>query len=109
MDNQLLIKVLGLLYSFVSLPALAIAGVVYFYKFRTNAGMIFGGGALLAAIGSMYNKLIPWQNFISETQHGLPDWVHSTMSVALIIHLVGVNLLVVGILMITFGKKGSCY
>ena len=67
--------------------------------------MLFGGGALLAAIGSMYNKIIPWQNFISDTQHRLPDWVHSTMSLALIVHLIGLNLLVVGIMMMTFGKQ----
>jgi hypothetical protein len=73
MDNQLLPKVLSLLYSFVSLPALAIAGMVYFYKFRTNGGMLFRGGATLAAVGSMYNKIIPWQNFVSENQPRLPN------------------------------------
>ena len=107
MDNQLILKVLGFLYSFISLPAMAIAGVAYFYKFRTKGGLLFGGGAFLAAIGSMYNKLIPWQHFISEAQHRLPDWVHSTMSVALIIHLIGLNIMVVGLLIITFGKKES--
>jgi hypothetical protein len=29
---------------------------------------LFGGGAGLAAIGSMYNMLFPWQYFISESQ-----------------------------------------
>ncbi len=105
MDNQLLLKILGFLYSFVSLPALAIAGATYFFKFRTNGGMLFGGGAALAAIGSMYNKLIPWQNFLSETQYRLPDWVHLTMSIALTIHLIGLNIMVVGLLMMTFGKQ----
>ncbi len=107
MDNQLLLKILGFLYSFISLPAMAIAGAAFFYKFRTNGGMLFGGGAFLAALGSMYNKLIPWQNFVSEAHHRLPDWVHSTMSVALIIHLIGLNIMVVGLLMITFGKRES--
>jgi hypothetical protein len=67
--------------------------------------MLFGGGAILAAIGSMYNKLMPWQSFISETQRRLPDWVHSTMSIALIVHLIGLNIMVAGILLMTFGKQ----
>ena len=105
MDDQLLLSALSLLYSFVSLPALAIAGIAYFLKFRTNGGMLFGGGATAAAIGSMYNKIIPWQNLLSETQHRLPDWVHITMAIALIIHLIGLNMMVIGLLMMTFGKQ----
>jgi hypothetical protein len=104
MDNQLLIKALGIWYTFISLPALAVAGVAYFRKYRTNGGMLFGIGALAAAVGSMFNKLFPWQSLLSETQYRLPDWAHFAMSLALGIHLLGLNLMVIGLLMITFGR-----
>jgi len=50
MDNQLIIKALGIWYTFISLPALAIVGVAYFHKYHTKGGMLFGCGAVAAAV-----------------------------------------------------------
>jgi hypothetical protein len=105
MDNQLLIRALGIWYSFISLPALGIAGVAYYRKSRTTGGMLFGGGAMAAAAGSIFNKRFPWQSFLTSTQYGLPDWAHLAMSIALGIHLLGLNIMVIGLLMITFGRQ----
>jgi hypothetical protein len=105
MDNQLLIKVLGIWYTFISLPALGIAGVAYYLKFRTNGGMLFGSGAVAAGVGAIFNKLFPWQSLLAETQYRLPDWAHFAMSMSLGIHLLGLNIMVIGLLMITFGGQ----
>lgn len=105
MDNQLLIKALGIWYTFISLPALAIVGVAYFRKYRTNGGLLLGSGAVAAAVGSMFNKLFPWQSLWSETQHSLPQWADLSMSLALGVHLLGLNVMVVGLVIITFGKQ----
>ena len=105
MDNQLLLRLLGSWYTFISLPALAVAGAAYFHKYRTNGGMLFGTGAIAATAGSLFNKLFPWQSLLSETQNRLPDWAHLAMSIALGIHLLGLNVMVIGLLMITFGRS----
>jgi uncharacterized membrane protein len=107
MDNQIqiLIKVLGIWYSFISLPALAIVGVAYFRKYRTNGGLLLGCGAVAAAVGSIFNKLFPWQSLLSETQFSLPYWAHLSMSIALGVHLLGLNAMVIGLVIITFGKE----
>jgi hypothetical protein len=105
MDNQLLVRALGLWYSFISLPALGIAGFAYYRKFRTRGAVLFGGGAVAAAAGSIFNKLFPWQSLLTETQYRLPDWAHLAMSMALGIHLLGLNIMVIGLLMITFGRQ----
>jgi hypothetical protein len=105
MDDQLLIRALGIWYTFISLPALAIAGVAYYRKFRTKGGMLFGGGAVAAVAGAIFNKLFPLQSLLAEGQYRLPDWAHLAMSVALAIHILGLNILVIGLLMITFGSQ----
>lgn len=105
MDNQVLIRALGIWYTFISLPALGIAGFAYYRRFRTTGGMLFGGGALAAAAGSVFNKLFPWQSLLTETEYRLPDWAHLAMSIALGIHLLGLNIMVIGLLMITFGRQ----
>jgi len=107
MDNQFLIKALGFWYTFISLPALAIVGIFYFRKYRTTGGMLLGVGAIAAAAGSMFNKLIPWKSYLTPTQYGLPDWVHLVMSAALGVHLLGLNVMVIGLVIITFGKQNK--
>jgi len=104
MDTQLLIGALGVWYTFISLPALAIVGVAYFRKYRTKGAMLLGCGAVAAAVGSMFNKLFPWQSLLSETTYRLPHWADLTMSLALGIHLIGLNAMVIGLLLITLGK-----
>jgi len=105
MDNQFIVKALGSWYTYISLPALAIVGVYYFRKHRTTGGMLVGSGAIAAAAGSMFNRLIPWQSILLETQHTFPAWLHLSMSIALAIHLLGLNVMVIGLAIIAFGKQ----
>ena len=107
MDNQFLIKALGFWFTFISLPALAIVGIYYFRKYRTIGGMLLGGGAIAAAVGSLFNKLIPWQSFLTEKQYSLPDWVQISMSIALGVHLLGLNVMVIGLAIITFKNQNK--
>jgi hypothetical protein len=102
-----LIKALGIWYTFISLPALAIVGVCYFRKYRTTGGMLLGVGAMAAAAGSMFNKVFPWQRFLTEAQHNLPDWAHLLMAGAMGVHLLGLNIMVIGLLIMTFGKQNK--
>ncbi len=107
MDEQFIVKVLGYWYTYVSLPALAIVGVFYFRKHKTAGGMLFGFGAIAAAVGSLFNHLIPWRSILFETQRSLPNWVHFSMSIGLGVHLLGLNLMVTGLLIIVFGKQNK--
>jgi len=69
--------------------------------------MLFGSGAVAAAVGAIFNKLFPWQSLLAEAQYILPGWAHVAMSIALGIHLLGLNTMVIGLLMITFGSRES--
>ena len=107
MNTQILIKALGIWYTFLTLPALAIAGVAYLRKYPSNGGKLLGYGAIAAAVGSLFNNLFPWQSLLSETQNKLPDWAHLTMSLANVVHLLGLNTMVIGLLIITFRKPNK--
>jgi uncharacterized membrane protein len=107
MDIQMLIKALGIWYTFISLPALAIGGICYSRKYRTTGGMLLGVGAMAAAAGSMFNKLFPWRRFLTEAQHNLSDWAHLLMSTAMGVHLLGPNIMVIGLLVMAFGKQNK--
>jgi hypothetical protein len=60
---------------------------------------------LAAANGSIFNKLFPWMDLLAENQNQLPDWAQIAMSFAVGIHLLGLNVMVIGLLMFTFGKN----
>ncbi|MFA4830513.1 MAG: hypothetical protein WC855_00015 [Thermodesulfovibrionales bacterium] len=105
MMNQILIRALGYIYTFVALPALAIVGIAYYRKYKSKGGVLFAIGSLATAIGSMFNKVIPFKFFIDESTHGFTQLGSLLTSSALIVHIVGFMILVLGLGMITFQNK----
>jgi hypothetical protein len=67
--------------------------------------MLFGVGAVAAAVGSIFDKLFPWQSLLTDPGYRLSDWAHLIMSIALGIHLLGLNIMVIRLLLITFGRQ----
>lgn len=107
MGIEIVIRALGIWFTFISLPALAIVGVYYYCKFRTTGGRLLGCGAMAAAAGSIFNKLFPWQSFLTETHPALPDWAHLLVSIALGVHILGLNVMVAGLIIIAFWKQNN--
>jgi hypothetical protein len=105
MLNQLFIQVLGYIFTFIALPALAIIGIVYYRKYRSKGGTFFAIGAISTAIGSMFNKLVPIKFFLNESTHTLSPVGSLLTSLALIVHILGLILLVIGLGIITFQNK----
>ena len=103
--DQILIRILGLTYSLLALPAMAIIGVAYYRKYRTKGGIYFSIGAIATAIGSMFNQLFPKHLFIGHAIGTLSPSMKIFGSIALIIHLVGFLTMVVAWGIITFAKE----
>ena len=103
--DQILIRILGLTYSLLALPAMAIIGVAYYRKYRTKGGIYFSIGAIATAIGSMFNQLFPKHLFIGHAIGTLSYSMKIFGSIALIIHLVGFLTMVVAWGIITFAKE----
>jgi len=103
--DQLLIKVLGYIYSLIALPALALIGIAYYRKIGTKGSGYFAIGAIATAIGSMFNQLFPIRIFLNETTHVMAPFGKSLTTLALIIHLIGFLIMVIGLGIITFSKK----
>lgn len=103
--NQILIKILGLTYSLIALPAMAIIAVAYYRKNKTKGGALFSVGAIATAIGSMFNQLFPLHMFLNESTGSLSLTGKTLSSTALVIHLSGFLLMVVAWGIITFGKE----
>ena len=105
--DQLLIKFLGYIYSLIALPALALIGIAYYQKIGTKGSGYFAVGAIATAIGSMFNQLFPIKIFLDETTHALSQLGKSLTTVALIIHLIGFLIMVLGLGVITFSKRSK--
>ena len=103
--DQLLIKVLGNIYSLIALPTLALIGIAYYRKIGTIGSGYFALGAIATAIGSMFNQLFPIRVFLDETTHVLSSFGKSLTTLALIIHLIGFITMVIGLGLITFSKR----
>jgi len=103
--DQMLIRILGLTYSLVALPAMVIIAVAYFRKHRTKGGTYFVGGAIAMAIGSMFNQLFPKHLFIDQATGAFTPGIQILGSIALIIHLIGFFTMVVAWGIITFTKE----
>ena len=102
---QLLIQVLGYIFTFVALPALAIIGVAYYLKYKSKAGVLFAIGSIATAIGSMFNRVILLNLFLDESTYTLTGLGSSLASSALIVHIAGFLILVLGLGIITFQKR----
>lgn len=103
--NQILIKILGLTYSLVALPAMAIIAVAYYLKNRNKGGALFLIGAIATAAGSIFNKLFPLHFFLNETTGVLSSTGKALSEIALITHICGFFIMVIAWGIITFGKK----
>jgi hypothetical protein len=103
--NQILIRILGLTYSFIALPAMAIIAVAYYLKNKTRGGLLFSVGAIAATVGSMFNQLFPLNIFLDESTGALSLTGKTLTSMALIVHLSGFLVMVVAWGIITFGKE----
>ena len=107
MANQIFIQVLGYIFTFIALPALAIIGVAYYRKYRSKGGTFFAIGAVFTAIGSMFNKLVPINFFLNESTHTLSTIGSFLTFLALIFHICGFIILVIGLGIITFQNKNE--
>jgi uncharacterized membrane protein YciS (DUF1049 family) len=105
MINQIFIQVLGYIFTFVALPALAVIGIAYYRKYKSKAGILFAIGSIATAIGSMFNKVIIFNYFLDESTHSLTRLGSSLASSALIVHIAGFLILVLGLGIITFQKR----
>jgi hypothetical protein len=105
MINQLFIQVLGYIFTFIALPALAIIGIAYYRKYKSKGGVLFAIGSIATAIGSMFNKVIILKFFLDESTHSLTRLGSSLASSALIVHIAGFVILVLGLGIITFQNK----
>ena len=105
--DQILIRLLGLTYSLVALPAMAIIAVMYCQKYKTKGGLYFSIGAIAMAIGSMFNQLFPKRLFIDHVTGTLSPTIKAFGSIALIVHLVGFLIMVVAWGIITFSDRKS--
>ena len=105
MINQILIRILGYIYTFIALPALAIIGITYYRKYRSKGGVFFAIGSIATAIGSMFNKVIPFRFFMNESTHTMSQVGTFLTSFALIVHVAGFIILVIGLGIITFQNK----
>lgn len=105
MMNQILIRVLGYIFTFIALPALAIIGITYYRKYKSKGGLLFAIGSIATAIGSMFNKVIPFKFFIDESTHTLTQLGSLLTSSALIVHILGFMIMVLGLGIITFQNK----
>ena len=103
--EQILIKILGLTYSLLALPAMVIIAVAYYRKNRTKGGIYFSIGAIATAVGSMFNQLFPKHLFIDSATGALSSSMKSFASIALIIHLIGFLTMVTAWGIITFTKE----
>ena len=103
--DQILIKILGLTYSLIALPAMSVIAIAYYRKSKTKGGMCFSIGAIATALGSMFNQLFPKHLFIDHATGSLSSTMKIFGSIALIIHLAGFLLMVVAWGMITFIKE----
>jgi uncharacterized membrane protein YciS (DUF1049 family) len=105
MINQIFIQVLGYIFTFIALPALAVIGIAYYRKYKSKAGILFAIGSIATAIGSMFNKVIIFNYFLDESTHSLTRLDSSLASSALIVHIAGFLILVLGLGIITFQKR----
>ncbi|MFB3887671.1 MAG: hypothetical protein ACE144_20825 [Thermodesulfobacteriota bacterium] len=105
MINQLFIQVLGYIFTFIALPALAIISIAYYRKYKSKSGVLFPIGSIATAIGSMFNKVIILRFFLDESTHTLTKLGSSLASLALIVHILGFLIMVLGLGIITFQKK----
>ena len=105
MMNQVLIRVLGFIFTFIALPALAIIGIAYYRKYKSKGGALFAIGSIATAIGSMFNKVIIFEFFLDESTHNVTKLGSSLASSALIVHILGFMILVLGLGIITFQNK----
>ena len=105
--DQLLIKILGYIYSLIALQALALIGIAYYRRNRTKGSAYFAIGAIATAIGSMFNQLFPLRLFLNETTHALSPFGKSLTTLALIVHLIGFITMVIGWGIITFSKQNK--
>ena len=103
--DQIIIRIFGLIYSFVALPAMAIIAVAYYRKYTNKGGIYFSIGAIAMAIGSMFNQLFPKHLFIDHATGALSPVIKAFGSIALIIHMVGFLTMVVAWGIITFTKE----
>jgi hypothetical protein len=105
MINQLFIQALGYIFTFIALPALAIIGIAYYRKYKSKSGALFAIGSIATAIGSMFNKVIIFRFFLDESTHTVTKLGSSLASSALIVHILGFLIMVLGLGIVTFQKK----
>ncbi len=105
MISQILVRVLGSIFTFVALPALAVIGIAYYRKDKSKGSMLFAGGSVATTIGSMFNRVIPFRFFLDQSKHTLSDLGRSLTLTALIIHIIGFTVMVLGLGIITFQNK----
>ena len=55
----------------------------------------------------MFNEIMPWKNFLTAPQYSLPAWGRLLMSTAVGAPLLGLNVMVIGLVMITFVKQNK--
>jgi hypothetical protein len=104
MINQIFIQVLGYIFTFIALPALAIIGIAYHRKYKSSGGVLFAIGSIATAIGSIFNKVIIFRFFLDESTHSLTRLGSFLASLALVVHIAGFLILVLGLGIITFQK-----
>ena len=105
MINQILIRALAYIFTFIVLPAMAVIGIIYYRKYSCKGGAFFAIGAIATAIGSMFNQLVPLKFLIDESTHTLSAFGSFLTSLALIVHIVGFIIMVIGWGIITFQNK----
>jgi hypothetical protein len=105
--DQILIRILGLTYTFIALPAMATIAIFYHRKNKTKGSILFAAGAVASTFGSMFNQLFPIRMFIEQSSGSLSSFGKMLTSTALILHLAGFLIMVAAWGVITFsdGKR----